>query len=778
MRDEMRSVLHWMAALGLVAMVTACGGGGGGSDDGPGADPDCTGYGPVGEDCGEDVLTSYTLDLGVTNSDGQESNELPYDGIHTLRVEVITDDRFEDPVEGAVVSASSDMPVVFADDGTALTDASGIAVLEFDAGDAVGAGSLTIAVDSPAGTVEETVNIRITRATATARIGSFDGTVFQEGMIKLNASSVSSRGSALLTVAVVDADGERLTRSVDLVVRSDCQNAGVSELPREVTLAEGIGEIEYTATGCEGDDAISATIKGTNQQATASLEVAPAFADLVDFVSLTPDDGYVALRGTGSADRPETARVRFLVMSGTNGSPDSGEPLEGVTVNFDLSTVIGGARLTNASAVSDEDGLVEAQVEAGTIAASTRVTASFTSSDGRGGQILVSTISDPVVISTGLPDQNSFSVSADVLNVQGAPEYDGLEAEITVRMADKFNNPVADGSVATFTTEYGSIQSSCSTVGGTCAVTWTSQDPRAPVFNTDLVRTIFDNDYSCPEHKASFGPCPSDLGAIRGGRNTILVTALGEETFTDVNGNGLYDRGEPFENLGEAFVDHNEDGVYTPVQGPSCPPPTTNEQCRLAGSEETFVDLDGNHEFSNGRDNGEGPNGWYNGSLCPAEGDGVYCSRDLVNVRDSIVLIMSSESDYSVIVVDDQTGQKVDKVVEGSRYTAYTSDRFNNRPSAQSIIGYEATGDCEALTPTGARVPDSNAVGAVSFPIQVKGDGDTGSIVVGVETPGGVISIALDCETTAPPPEADATDDIIECDDGSFVVSPQTCPAT
>ncbi len=42
----------------------------------------------------------------------------------------------------------------------------------------------------------------------------------------------------------------------------------------------------------------------------------------------------------------------------------------------------------------------------------------------------------------------------------------------------------------------------------------------------------------------------------------ILATANGEESFDDVNGNGYWDPGEPFTNLGEPYRDDNENGQY------------------------------------------------------------------------------------------------------------------------------------------------------------------------------------------------------------------------
>ena len=42
-----------------------------------------------------------------------------------------------------------------------------------------------------------------------------------------------------------------------------------------------------------------------------------------------------------------------------------------------------------------------------------------------------------------------------------------------------------------------------------------------------------------------------------------MGTAIGEESFTDINGNGFYDSGESFVNLGEPFRDDNENGLYS-----------------------------------------------------------------------------------------------------------------------------------------------------------------------------------------------------------------------
>jgi hypothetical protein len=204
------------------------------------------------------------------------------------------------------------------------------------------------------------------------------------------------------------------------------------------------------------------------------------------------------------------------------------------------------------------------------------------------------------------------------------------------------------------------------------------------VFNQDLIQTTLDdNSYDCPSHTGAFGPCPDDLGAIRGLRSTVTVTVVGEEYFIDGNGNGIYDAGETFENLPEAFTDHNEDGVYTPFAGPNCPnPPSSGENCAAAGLSEEFIDFNGDGQYSLNVDPNTGE-GVYNGSLCPVEGDGVYCSRDLLNVRADLVLTLSAiEGNLEALIANTRNRPNVatDRITEGDQHVIYIADIFNNAP--------------------------------------------------------------------------------------------------
>jgi hypothetical protein len=161
-------------------------------------------------------------------------------------------------------------------------------------------------------------------------------------------------------------------------------------------------------------------------------------------------------------------------------------------------------------------------------------------------------VSDQLVVSTGVPEQNSFSLSAAIKNVEGG-QFNGCTAPtgtaITARLADHFHNPAPDGTAVSFTAEGGSIDASCLT-----GLIQTTQPDGTSV-------TQKGTPGECSVRFCAGNPRPAD------GRVTILAYALGEESFVDSNGNNRYDAGEPFTDLGDPFrndravTDANANGI-------------------------------------------------------------------------------------------------------------------------------------------------------------------------------------------------------------------------
>jgi hypothetical protein len=393
-------------------------------------------------------------------------------------------------------------------------------------------------------------------------------------------------------------------------------------------------------------------VTGLALVSTGVVTVSPPAVGSIQYVAATPTS--ISLRGTGGLGRQETSQVSFRVVD------IGGNPLGGRTVTFNLNTTVGGISLSAATATSDPStGLVVTNVQAGTVSTPVRVTASTIA----GAQTLT-TQSDQLTITTGIPAQDSFSLAVSTLNIEGW-NYDGTTTQITVRMADHFKNPVPDGTAVTFTAEGASIVGSCLTVGGLCSVTFTSQALR-PVT----------------------------------GRVTVLAYAVGEEGFTDLNGNGWFDLSPTNElidsnkqstDIGEAFVDFNENGVRDAT--------------------EPFIDFNNNGVF-------DGPDGKYSGVLCdetvagrsPA---GSCAAAKTLHVRGSHTVVLSGSEPKAELEVAgiNNPNPSLLKLTCGSAPVAlkfHLEDARGNALPAGTLVEYTTTNGKFAST-TSFVIPNSLA---------------------------------------------------------------------
>ena len=704
----------------------------------------------------------FTLSGTFKGTDGTPATSA-VTGNQIILIASLYDDRDGTPVRNQRISADiGDLGSITPASGTAVTDDAGEAVFTIDVGTTPGVFPIVLSAVVPGGSVNQSVDISIDQALH--RLGHIDvnGT-FVEGVIGIIPEGpLSPDGTAILSLAVVDEDNNLVSQSDKITVSSSCLfNDRAALDPASPITVNSRVSLDYTLRGCTGEDVITAVLAGSGEEASGVIdimELEPTRAARIIFSRADPE--LIALRGTGSAsDLSEFANVSFDV------SDLNGDPVANARVNFELIQTVGGlalacvdssfcayatdkeaaqGRSSRDTSQSSAEGKATTRVLAGSVATPVQVLAyvDLNANDQRDLNEPTTT-SKTLVVSTGLPDQNSVSLSASVLNIEGAYDTDGKTSEITVRLADKFNNPAPDGSAAIFSTELGSIIGSCNTVGGVCSVIWTSQSPRgsdtveqfsSPITIHENLDRSTPNRYQCPSHRENHGPCPDDIGdptvnppgAPRGGRSAILVTTTGEESFVDRNANGVYDEGEYWTNLTEAFIDHNEDAVYTPVQRDNCENPGSADDVCLAGFEETFIDRNVNGIFDLNETpktaNGSSlPSGLFNGVLCPeADSAAGVCSRELVNVRDSLVVVtaFSDASSYDIMVIN--TSGREPSTLQGDQfYTVYVSDKFNNPPPPDSRLTFEGSGECEALTEL-SPIPDINAAGAYSAALAVQ----------------------------------------------------------
>jgi hypothetical protein len=528
----------------------------------------------------------------------------------------------------------------------------------------------------------------VTASTSGIRIGNGVGAGFTQGALDVAITgTLSAGGSTSVSASLVDSVGTPYDTATAISFSSTCTSSGLATMDTPVTTSSGVATSTYTAVGCSGTDAITATasVGGQTLTATGSVTVAAAALGSVQFVSATPET--ISLKGTGGAGLQETSTVRFKVLN------ESGGPVSGEDVTFALSTDVGGITLTPTTGTTGVDGVVTTVVQSGTVATPVRVLASVTS-----GGVTIQTQSDQLTISTGIPDQDSVSLVSSIYNPE-AWNFDGATAEITVRLADRFNNPVPDGTTANFRTEGGSIGSSCVTVDGACSVTWTSQNPR-----------------------------PTAVGdEANNGLSTVLVYALGEESFVDgpgnadENGNGRFDDGDSFTDMPEVFQDDDFDGT------------------RDAG--EPYLDYDGDGSYDAAAD------GEFNGVLC--EHSTLCSSSTSLYVYDTLLMVMSTSGANINI-----TSAALDVSGGGSgNVTVDLSDLNGNINPADTTIAIAVPSGVSVVGKSSFTVPNDNAVNPTTYTFSVE-DGDaaepiattgvdgSGTITITVTTPNGVETVS------------------------------------
>jgi hypothetical protein len=496
---------------------------------------------------------------------------------------------------------------------------------------------------------EDTVQISINLVSQSSGQTTNTINTSNPGLIRIRVRNGAGDAIADQLVTVSATKGTLSPEDGTAITGSD----GLATVSLQAGSDSGAGEI--TATASTESDSLAFQIGAIADSSTSDVGA-------IEFVSADPN--YIALKSTGGTDRKETSIVSFRVVD------DDGLPSPDQTVAFSLSTEKGGLTLSAESATSDSSGLVQVVVSAGTIPTPVSVLAEVEAFD-------VSTISSELIVSTGLPDQDSFSLSVSSHNPE-AWGYDGVEVTATIHAADHFNNPIPDGTTVYFRTEQGGgIEPSCSTTDGACYVTWVSGG----------TRTL-------------------------DGLVTIMAYVLGEESFTDVNANGIFDLGDSLnDDLPEAWLDIDYDGFFD------------------SGVEE-FVDFDVNGSYDTA-------NSKYNGTLCS---DLTLCTTDLVDVRDHAQIVMSTSGANITI-----TPSSISVAGEALQLVSITVEDLNGNsmPGGTTIKAETTNGTIEGTSSW--TIPDT--IYPATYQTYIKGDDNSanstsGILTITVTSPKGLITTA------------------------------------
>lgn len=264
----------------------------------------------------------------------------------------------------------------------------------------------------------------------------------------------------------------------------------------------------------------------------------------LQFAATTAEDLVIGIRDSGGG-RPDSVKLKFQVID-IDGTADSGNGLEGVTVNFELPDIHpSGVEIEPSSAVTNADGFATVTLLAGGTPGVVKVNATASVEEGES----LSARSGTVVIRGGIPSGRGFQflcehpVVTAFTGRKGSGEYlFGLGANdgtnCTVQLADRVNGVVDLSTQLFFLSEAGTIIQSARTDEQGLANTRLGVGP----------------------------PAPFEMEGLDSGLVTLVAVTRGEEDFYDVDGDKIWDNGLDFQrpemDLPEPFLDVNDNLRY------------------------------------------------------------------------------------------------------------------------------------------------------------------------------------------------------------------------
>jgi adhesin/invasin len=304
--------------------------------------------------------------------------------------------------------------------------------------------------------------------------------------------------------------------------------------------------VQFAAGTQAGTAVITAQI-GEAISSILNLNIQSGVAGTIEVVSIEPRE--LGVLGSGVA---QTATIEFLVKD------NAGNPVDGRTVNFSLgdTQLNGGETLVFQSDVTN-NGTVSTILRTGVVSGTVDVIASVDNSDATA----IARI--PIVSNT--PDAKHLSLAAEYFNIAGGLQF-GLENIVTAYVGDRYGNVVVADTSVSFISEGGLIGQSVgqafttTTDLGRASAILQSAAPTTPNLGGEPFFSTAGYECNLPFNVINNNTPQSVCG--NPGFVTVVAYTTGSESYTDLNGNGQYDAGEPFEDLTEPFIDSNNSGQF------------------------------------------------------------------------------------------------------------------------------------------------------------------------------------------------------------------------
>jgi len=626
---------------------------------------------------------------------------------------------------------------------TAVTNSSGVATVSFTAG-SVPTSGIVSATYATLGLSSE-VNLTIIAPPPAAIV------------TLTTPTSITVRGTSTITAVVTDANGHPVLNGT-LVTFSLSDSSYGSLSNNTSSTSGGIATVTFTAASRAGSITVSA-LAGTVSN-TATVTITPAPTGSIQFISAYPQ--LIGIQGSGVVS---TSTITFKVND-INGFPVT----DGTPVTFKMLGPGGGAYIGSSpgsatATGSTVNGFAVVILNSGTVAGPVTIIAS-TSISGGGS---ISTSSGQISIGGGVPSATNFNLATSQFNLQGFV-VSGLTASITAFIADRFGNyNILQGTSISFYTEAGAIaaQGITDATGKTTVALRT----QAPMPAMVAPRASEMANIAALNTKYSAG-IPTD-GSVhpRNGWVTVMAAVQGEESFLDENGSGVFidsyttltpcpvgytcecdggnstsilptdvtrtcaggsARSEAFIDLGEPFVDYNDDGCRNDGITENCtgvvssyPTPTDPF--------EPFIDTNGNGVY-------DPPNGVWDGPNCAAPN----CEKSKT-IWTSIKLAFTGNEQYCGNLFSPSNGFTVGS---GMNFSFMVGDFNTNQLIPGTVItvaAYTETAPPVVIKSTNYTVPDGVPNGPTEVSLFLPASAGTpgaGVTIIGTVASSGILVCA------------------------------------